>query len=299
MTIRLRGDIAQLGDTMRLRAAFRDGTGTLIDLDSFPTISIVEPGGSVSLAASSAGITRVSLGLYEFDYALGMDPAVGVYRDVWSGTYNGFTLQAQFNFVVDNTELPGGNPDGLAALGDDPGFNYSQTAIMNINKILKSLRARLKSSGKAVRTDAFGNKEYVSCDIFSVDLLTTFIGTAISDFNQTPYFTGFTFEDTQFIDQFLEILVEGAATYALGSQALIERGREFSITDNGITFNPPTVSELLNTQYAAVLSNYWEKLKMIKNSMRPGPKGLGTLTISTSRNPFISRLRHRRANVIL
>jgi hypothetical protein len=37
---------------------------------------------------------------------------------------------------------------------------------------------------------------------------------------------------------FLEILVEGAATYALSSKALIERGRETTISDgtNNLTF---------------------------------------------------------------
>ena len=46
------------------------------------------------------------------------------------------------------------------------------------------------------------------------------------------------------MEQFGEILVEGATLYALASQALIERGREFQITDNGLNFNPPTVSRV-------------------------------------------------------
>lgn len=52
--------------------------------------------------------------------------------------------------------------------------------------------------------------------------------------------------------------------YALASQALLERGREFQTTDNGVTFNPPSISELLNTQYSVLLQHHWEKLKTIK-----------------------------------
>ena len=30
-------------------------------------------------------------------------------------------------------------------------------------------------------------------------------------------------------------------------------------------FNPPSVSEMMNTQYGSLLSHYWDKLKLIKN----------------------------------
>jgi hypothetical protein len=87
--------------------------------------------------------------------------------------------------------------------------------------------------------------------------------------------------------------------YALASQALIERGREFQITDNGLNFNPATVSELLETQYSTLLTVYWEKLKMIKNSLRPSPKGLGIFSMNSGINPAFSRLRHLRARRII
>ena len=48
---------------------------------------------------------------------------------------------------------------------------------------------------------------------------------------------------------FAAIIIQGAVLLALAAQALIERGREFSITDNGITFQPPAVAEMLNAQF--------------------------------------------------
>lgn len=292
--IRARGEIVQFTDTVQLRAIFKDASNTPADLDSFPTISIVQPSGFVAFPPTSAGVYKLTTGTYGFDFSIGINGPIGVYVDNWAGVMLGIPLNASFNFIVDNTQLPAINSDGYIHLGDDIGYNYSQNAIMNINKVIKVLRARLSSSGKAKRIDPNGNVQYIDCDIFSVDTLTTCAAFAMSDFNECPFFTSFTYEDTAIVDQFLAVLTEGASIYALAGKSLIERGREFQITDNGLSFNPPTVSELLNTQYSTVLSHHWDKVKYLKNSMRPLPKGLGTLTI-TAMNPSIQRMRHLRA----
>lgn len=294
MTTKQRGEIVHPTDTVQLKAVFKDGSGTLTDPDSFPSVTILQPTGLVLLGPTTTGVYRLAEGTYGFDYELNINPALGVYNDVWNATMDGFPVEATFPFIVSSTDLPSVNSDGYYALGDDIGYNYSQTAIINIDKLLKPLKMRLHSSGKVKRKDQYGNDVYVSCDIYSTDMLVTFLVMSLSNFNQIPYFTSFTFEDTQIIDQFLDIIVQGATLYALASKALIERGREFQITDNGLAFTPPTVSELLNTQYNTLLTSYNENLKYIKNSMRGAPKGLGTLTI-TATNPNVARLRHLRA----
>ena len=182
-------------------------------------------------------------------------------------------------------------------LGQDSDFDFSQTAIININRLLKLFRMRLASNGKAKTNDKDGNIIYVDSDIYSIDQLVGFLVLSLSDFNQTPSFTYFTFDDTRCIEFFTEVLVSGATLYALASQALIERGREFQITDNGLTFDPPKVSEMLNTQYGSLLTSYNDRLKFVKNSMRPFPKGLGTATTTTS-NALARRLRNLRARRI-
>jgi len=143
--------------------------------------------------------------------------------------------------------------------------DISATATANLNDLIGLLKQRLQSSGKAKATDTHGNITYIDTDIFSRESLEAFIYLSLSDFNQVPQFTFFTLEDTKFIKIFTDILVEGAVVYALGSKALVEKGREFQITDGGITFDPPTVSDLLNTQYSALLRFHWEKLKTIKS----------------------------------
>lgn len=300
-TIKARGELIEPTQYVNLTVQFKDGMGNLVNTDVFPSVSIVSPSGLVILSPTTIGVTNVSTGQYSFIFQAPIAGPYGVYNDIWVGYINGFRVESTFSFVVAHTDLPasGLNSDGYIALGDDPGFNYSQTALFNINKVLKMMRARLNSAGKSKSIDSNGNVIYVDCDIFSVDMLTTFVAMSLNKFNSTPYFTGFTFEDSTFFATFSEVIAEGAVLFALASQALIERGREFQLTDNGINFNPPTVSELLNTEYNTTLTHYWEQLRYIKNSMRPQPKSLGVFSMTNSLNPAIRRLRFLRARQIL
>ena len=297
MTTKPRSQIITPGDTIRLRALFRGGDGQPTDLDSFPMLTIIQPSGNVVIGPTSAGVFRETTGTYGFDFSVGLMPAIGVWRDIWQGSANGFSVLSEFTFQVNTTQLPAINSDGYKHLGDDPGFNYSQNAICNINNLLKLLRSRLNSSGKHKATDEFGNVVYKDCDIFSTDDLVTFLAMSLCEFNETPHFTLFTFEDTPIMDNFCGILVQGATLMALSSQALIERGREFQITDNGIGFTPPTISEMLNTQWQTELQNWYDRVKMIKHNMKPAPVGLGTLRPLASA-PQFRRLRHLRARQI-
>ncbi len=299
MSIKARGELIDVTDQVNLTVQFKDQFGKPINVDTFPTISIVQPSGLILMTPTSAGVTQIGTGNYSYIFTVPINGPYGVFNDVWVGYINGYRVEAEFSFVVIHTQIPSINSDGYVHLGDDPGFRYSQCALTNINKLIKSLKARLNSSGKAKSSDAYGNTIYVDCDIFSTDMLTTFIATALWDFNQVPYFTFFTFDEDCLVDQFGEILVEGATLYALASQALIERGREFQITDNGLNFNPPTVSELMQTQYSTLLSHYWEKLKYIKNSLRPAPRGLGVFSMNSAINPAFARLRHLRARRLI
>jgi hypothetical protein len=299
MSIKVRGEMIDVTDQVELTVQFKNTMGRPVNTDSYPTISIVQPSGLLCLAPTSAGVRHHGTGKYSYTFTVPINGPYGVFNDIWVGYIDGFRVEVPFSFVVNHSQIPSINSDGHVHLGDDPGFHYSECALKNINKLMKSLKARLNSSGKAKSADSFGNTIYVDCDIFSVATLTTFIATALWDFNQVPYFTFFTFDEDIVVDQFGEILVEGATLYALASIALIERGREFQVTDNGLNFNPPTVSELLQTQYSTLLTHYWEKLKYIKNSLRPAPRGLGVFSMNSAINPAFARLRHLRARRLI
>jgi len=298
MSIVPRSEIVQPGDIVALRARFTGPDGEALDLDLFPTVTVIQPSGGVAVGPTSAGVSRIGIGEYQFNYSVGLYPPIGTWRDVWRGTISGFEVIGEFNFTTFNSQLPAINTDGYKKLGDDPGFNFTQNAICNINNLLKSLRARLKSQGKARRTDEYGNVIYKDCDIYTVDELVSFLCRSLSMFNEVPHFTFFTWEDTPIMEQFHDVLVQGGLYLALGAQALIERGREFQINDNGTGFTPPTISELLNTQYQKEMDAWWDKCKVIKYSMSSSPLGLGTLSFVNGASPQIRRLRHLRARQI-
>lgn len=290
--IKARGEFVDANESINLTVQFKDANGNPVNTNPYPSISIISPTGLVILPPTTAGVSQIDVGKYSYIYSVGYNPTFGVYNDVWTGIIDGYKYEANFNFICSYTQLPGINSDGYVRLGDDPGFHYSQQAIININKLIKLLKRRLNSAGKVKTTDKYGNTIYVDCDIFSVDQLVTFLAGALWDFNQVPYFTFYQFDDDMFIDQFGEVLVEGATLYALASRALIEKGNEINVSDNGINFTLPTVSDMLNTQYSTLLTNYWDKLKYIKNSLRPQPKGLGIWSMSSGANPAVRRLRH-------
>lgn len=143
-----------------------------------------------------------------------------------------------------------------------------KTETTNLRTLTHLLQSRLHSACKSKSADKDGNTIYIATNIYSEDSLHSFIKLSISSFNQMPVFTDFSLSDDKFVRTFIEVLVEGATIYALASQALIERGREFFIGDQGIEFQPPNVSEMLNTQYQTTLHSYNDKLHIIKNQIR-------------------------------
>ena len=294
-----RSEIIQPGDTVSLMAKFTGPEGEQVDLDAFPTITVIQPSGGVAVGPTSVGIMRIDRGQYSFNYNVGLYPTIGTWRDVWQGILGGYPLIGEFTFTVMTTQTPAINTDGKEHLGDDPGFNFSEMAIHNINNLMKSLRYRLKNSGKSRTTDEYGNPVYKDCDIFQPDELVGFLVQSLSMFNEYPRFTTFSMENTEIIEQFHDILVQGATYLALGSQALIERGREFPINDNGVSMTPPTISEMLQTQYAKEMDSWEKKCMMIKKNMVPSPLGLGTLSFTGGAAPQFRRLRLLRERQVI
>jgi uncharacterized protein YyaL (SSP411 family) len=88
--------VASGADTVQLRMIFRGPDGQPTDTDSLPTVSIIQPGGGVLLAPTSNGVVRTNIGEYVFNFTLSIHPPIGVWRDVWSGVVEGFTILRRF-----------------------------------------------------------------------------------------------------------------------------------------------------------------------------------------------------------
>jgi hypothetical protein len=193
-----------------------------------------------------------------------------------------------------------GTPDDAtgAQIGDEPTITYTTDEITGINILLAQLKARLKNNLEVESTDEFGNITFVSCSVFTNEELTWFLRCSLSEFNQTPHFTDFTFDLEVIYDRFAYIIIEGAFILATAAQMLIEAGREFTITDNGITMNPPPLSSVLNNELSQFVARHTEMLHKIKWSIKPQPTGFGGFRVLAV-SPNFMRLRHLRQRRIV
>lgn len=287
------------GHSVDLYVRFLNALGEPVNSDDIPRVEIRDSAGTVRQASTNIGISLADdPGLYRFSYTVPLNAVDGYWEDTWTATIGNETVTHTFDFLV----LSAGSMEEALPPEHKPGdefeFNFTKDEVCCINKLLSILKRRLKSDGKVKVPDGAGGYELVECPIFSDNELICFLINSLSEFNQTPHFTCFTFADEKFCEQFSDILIQGAIILALAAQALIERGREFVLTDNGVSYQPPAVSEILNSQYTTQMQAYREKLKFIKVNMKPNPLGLGTFRV-TAVNPQFLRLRHLRARQIL
>lgn len=302
------------GKTIRLKIQYYDGSGNPVDTDSTPYIKITDSVGRVEYTKSNAQVVREDVGLYYFDFSVDTDDSEGMYEDYWEAEISGVSAINRFNFLVlDEGDLS--DSTGTVRIGDEVDFNFSDAELNGINILLKYLKSRLRSDGRKPVRDKYGafvytqgydgydgyDEElvYEECNVFSDEILVCFLCQALSEFNMVPFFTSYTFADGLIHKMFSQLIVEGAYIVALASQALVEKGRDFTISDGGISYQPPQLGDFLASQYNNWLSSYRERLKFIKNNLRSGPVGFGTFTNMTSGAPAVSRLRHLRARKII
>lgn len=134
------------------------------------------------------------------------------------------------------------------------------------------------------------------CWAFCEDEIDMYLETSLADFNAWPTFTCFTWDTLP--ETFLGVLALGAQVFALYAQGLLESGREFTITDNGISFTPPQISSYMQSTASALLQHYTELRENIKRNIKPQPAGIGTFRV-TSLLPTLARLRHLREKQII
>lgn len=287
------------GRTVDIYVRFVDAAGNPVNADETPQVKITDTNGVVRQSFSNLGISLVDdPGLYKLEYLIPLSGPDGYWNDVWKAEIGGEEIQSTFEFQVISAGSLSEGEEPTFAPGDEFEHVFTKEEVLCINKLLKILKKRLKNDGVRKVPDGEGGFIEEKCSVFSDSELICFLINSLSEFNSYPHFTNFTFSDPVICDLFLDIIIQGALLLALAAQALIEKGREFSITDNGVTYQPPAVSDILNNQYSAQLADYKEKLKIIKTNIKPTPKGLGTFRV-TSISPAFLRLRHLRQRQIL
>lgn len=301
-------DNAIRGQKVKLEIQYFDINSEPIEPDEIPQVRIVDSNGTAIMDYTDKCVYKIDDGLYSLEYEVPSDADIGMWMDEWRALIGGQTLDTVFVFtVVDaDTGVVETTGPGRVKIADDVIFDFSDEEIKGINILLKYLKARLLSEGvKPVRDefgafvyDAYGELLTEDCNIFDDETLVTFLCQALSEFNMIPFFTAYTFADQVIQTLFAQAVVEGAYIVVLASQSLVEKGRDFTISDGGISYQPPMLGDFLQTHYSTWLTSYRERLKFIKNSIRPGPQSFGTYTNIASGAPAFTRLRHLRARRI-
>jgi len=288
------------GRIVSLYVRFRDSLGNAVYADTTPTVEITNSEGTIvrTLSNTSVSVDSDTDGVYYIDYNIPLNMVDGYAEDRWVAKIGDETVTSTFQFLVQEAGAVEASTEPDFVPGADVEFEWTKVEVEGINYLLKILKSRLKSSGTAQTSDGAGGFIETECNVFSDDELICFLVNGLSEFNQYPHFTGYTFADDAITGIFADIIVQGAVLVALAAQALIEKGREFTITDNGLSYQPPMISEILQSQYTAQVTDYKDKLKMIKCSLKPSAIGLGSFRI-TSISPAYSRLRHLRQRQII
>lgn len=297
------------GQEVLLQIQFFDTNGEEVNADSTPTISIRDIDGNIIVAETSQHVEKVDTGLYQYRYRVPDDAIEGAWMDDWTAIIDEaeFSTTLFFTVVTPVAGITADSGPGRVSLADDVVFDFSQEEIKGINILLKLLKSRLRSTGiRPVRdefgafvTDGYGELITEECNVFDDDILVAFLCQALSEFNMVPFFTAYSFADQIIQTLFSSAIVEGAYIFALASQALVEKGRDFQISDGGVSYQPPQLGDFIQSHYGTWLTSYRERLKFIKNSIRPGPRGFGTYSNLGSAAPAYTRLRHLRARRII
>lgn len=305
-------ETAVQGQSVALQIQFYDSCGSKVVADETPVVKIYNQDGDLILTADPDDVDHLGDGLYQYIYTIPSDGDVGTWRDQWVASIGGAELdtddlapavQPSFTVVTPSSSLTVDTGPGKIKIADDVVFDFSPEEILGINILLKHLKSRLRSAGLKPQRDEFGAFIYNSegeliteeCDVFTNDILVTFLMQALSEFNSTPFFTGYSFADPLVQNLFAQVIVEAAYVFALASQSLLEKGRDFTISDGGISYQPPALGDFLSTHYQNWLTSYRERIKFIKMSIRPGPMSFGTHTNVTGAAPAYVRLRHLRS----
>lgn len=283
-------DAVPVGELIKLEAQFTDSAGNSKDADFFPTVEITDSSSIEVRVASASQVFRTSVGNYRLEFTVPDGYDTGLWTDLWVGTIDGYQISNAFDFTVNSLgtiEASGASvPDKIYTLDDDdldPVF--SQEEIKGILRLRRMLKARLRSV--AFKPDGS------SCPRISNDILTEALWASLAELNATPVFTSYTFADQNIQTLASDLITQGAMLIAWSAQSVIEAGNEFTVNDNGVTVNPPPVSQAINTQYSAQMSDYRAKLKEFKRNHRP--RAIGISMGGSFSNIAYRRFRHSRA----
>lgn len=131
------------------------------------------------------------------------------------------------------------------------------------------------------------------CQIFDDAQLLSYIDLALQDVNSHPTVTFYTIDTVP--RDWYNVIILGAYVFALNAQGLTERARNFTVSDQGINYQPPDLPGHMVNLAQAMETKFQTEKERIKANVRPMPQGLGSTRVLTP-NPLMLRLRHLRSH---
>ena len=132
-----------------------------------------------------------------------------------------------------------------------------------------------------------------ACEIFDDGQLLSYIDLSLQSVNSHPTWTFYTLDSVP--RDWYNCIVLGAYSYALNAQGLTERAKNYTISDQGINYQPPDLPGHFQSLAQSMDAKFLAEKERIKANVRPAPLGLGS-SRTLSPNPNMIRLRHLRAH---
>jgi hypothetical protein len=139
-----------------------------------------------------------------------------------------------------------------------------------MSEILKELAElvsfRLGAMGKVPKKNEKDEVVYVEANIFQPEDIQHALVLSLRAFNMIEVVTYFKFDDVENITQISDLLVTYASYLLLMQQSLKEKGREFILNDNGVSYAPPALSDFLYMTSRDLYHDWYQRVQDLKKS---------------------------------
>lgn len=111
-----------------------------------------------------------------------------------------------------------------------------------------------------------GDNKNTTSPVFDVENIKAALELSLRAFNMVPVVTYFKWDDVETIDMISDLLVTYAGVVLLQSAAIVERGREFKQEDGGVSFTPPSISDMAFNLSIRSYDNWLNQVTLLKSS---------------------------------
>lgn len=130
-----------------------------------------------------------------------------------------------------------------------------------------------------------------ACQIFDDAQLFGYLDMALEDVNSHPMKTYYSMETMP--RDWIYCVVVGGYVFALNAQSITEKARNFTVTDQGISYTPPDMPGHLTGIAQQMETKYQLMKEKIKANEKPSILGIGSTRVLQP-SPSFTRLRHLR-----